>query len=279
MKPKSKTSDRPGTSDSNKQLLPKGRNSADLDQSPTHSTAKRPSNVYSHYQHSLNSLNDIIDRVSIQLFHAYSLILTLVSPQDDKESLAELHEYLSYGDVIISPRLQEFSRIGDRRRSSISSIKSERRRSLPTNTSVISIVSDYSITTRPEVTDFQARRRRAAKLTQFFGVDYRELISDVLESIENGLEHERKRGTLNPDEVEVSLQYILSIILVGSDILIGVIRSSQETSNEARRPFLNDVSYVTHLLPSLSYLSHTYSYDATIYDDCQRFVPSCVIYG
>jgi len=54
--------------------------------------------------------------------------------------------------------------------------------------------------------DFQARRRRATKLIQFFGVDYRELIKDVLESIEGGLEHERKRGTLNPDEAEVNMQ-------------------------------------------------------------------------
>ena len=216
MKPKSKINDRPGTSESNKQLLPKGRSSADLDDSPTHTTVKKPSIVYSHYQHSLNSLNDIIDRVSMQLLYTYPLILTLIFPQDDKESLAELHEYLSHGDVIVSPRLQEFSRIGDRQRSSTSSIKSERRRSLPTNASVISVVSDYSITApRPEAMDFQARRRRAAKLTQFFGVNYRELISDVLESIENGLEHEQKRGTMNPDEVEVSLKYILLIILIG----------------------------------------------------------------
>jgi len=68
---------------------------------------------------------------------------------------------------------------------------------------MVSIASEYSIPSpRPEVTDFQARRRRAAKLTQFFGVDYRELISDVLESIENGLELERKRGTLDTEEVE-----------------------------------------------------------------------------
>ncbi|KAF8240741.1 hypothetical protein L208DRAFT_1383659 [Tricholoma matsutake] len=187
MKPKPKTNGRPGTSESHKQLLPKGWNSTDLDDLPTRSTARRPSVVYTHYHHSLNSLSDIIDR-------------------DDKESLAELHEYLSNGDMIlspISPHLQDFQIIADRRRSSVSSVKSERRRSLPTNTSVVSILSDYNIATpRPEVTDFQARRRRAAKLTQFFGVDYRELISDVLESIENGLEHERKRGTLNPDEVE-----------------------------------------------------------------------------
>ncbi|KAG2149522.1 hypothetical protein BD769DRAFT_1624162 [Suillus cothurnatus] len=50
--------------------------------------------------------------------------------------------------------------------------------------------------------DFQLRRRRAAKLTHFFGVDYRELIHDILESIEKGVEEERKRGTLRPEEVE-----------------------------------------------------------------------------
>jgi hypothetical protein len=117
----------------------------------------------------------------------------------------------------VAPPLQDFARTPDRDRrlSTAASIKSERRRSLPARTSVSSlasmysqvtissIASDFTITTpRPEVTDFQARRRRAAKLTQFFGVDYRELISDVLESIESGLEHERKRGTLGAEEVE-----------------------------------------------------------------------------
>lgn len=113
------------------------------------------------------------------------------------------------------PPLQSFIRTpttptsGNRRLSNASSIKSERRRSLPARTSIISIGSDYSVSTpRPEVTDFQARRRRAAKLTQFFGVDYRELITDVLESIESGLEHERKRGTLDTEEVEVRLFWL-----------------------------------------------------------------------
>ncbi|KAF5385241.1 hypothetical protein D9615_001135 [Tricholomella constricta] len=184
-KPKRSKDNRPGTSESNKALLPKEHSdSRDRD------FQKRTSIVYSHYQDSLNSLNDIIDR-------------------DDRESLAELHEYLSSGDMTIPPPLQPFTRTstggtsGDRRLSNASSGKSERRRSLPARTSIMSIGSDYSISSpRPEVTDFQARRRRAAKLTQFFGVDYRELITDVLESIESGLEHERKRGTLNPEEVE-----------------------------------------------------------------------------
>ena len=47
------------------------------------------------------------------------------------------------------------------------------------------------------------RRRKAAKLTQFFGVDYRELINDVLQSIENGVENEHESGTLRAEEAEV----------------------------------------------------------------------------
>ena len=71
---------------------------------------------------------------------------------------------------------------------------------------MISTSSESSITVlRPDQTDFQLRRRRAAKLTNFFGVDYRELINDVLESIESGLEHERKRGTLGAEEAEVCM--------------------------------------------------------------------------
>jgi len=178
-KPKKKEQ-RPSTSDSGQALLPKNRGDSD-DYDVSH---KRLS-VYSHYQESLNSLNDILDR-------------------DDRESLAELHEYLNSADVPLTP-IQSYGRddgLGDRRLSN-ASVKSERRRSLPARTSIISISSEYSISSpKPEVTDFQARRRRAAKLTQFFGVDYRELISDVLESIEHGLEHEQKRGTLNPDEIQ-----------------------------------------------------------------------------
>lgn len=62
-----------------------------------------------------------------------------------------------------------------------------------------------------EVTDFQLRRRRAAKLTAFFGVDYRDLIHDVLDSIENGLIHERRRGTINPEEAEDLLRRLREI--------------------------------------------------------------------
>lgn len=92
------------------------------------------------------------------------------------------------------------------RKYNASSIKSGRRKSLPATSraSIKSLDSEYSVTTpEPDFATFQVRRRRAAKLTQFFGVDYRELISDILQSIENGVEHENENGTLRAEEVEV----------------------------------------------------------------------------
>ncbi|PPQ76994.1 hypothetical protein CVT25_014811 [Psilocybe cyanescens] len=182
IKPKTKKNHRPGTSESNKQLLPKGIDG--FEDYAIHPNV-RHSLIYNHYQHSLNSLNDILDR-------------------DDRESLAELHDYLNNADAPTPKADEDFSTRLDRRASIASTIKSERRRSLPARTSMISLAgSEYSITTpKAEITTFQLRRRRAAKLTQFFGVNYRELINDVLESIENGVDHEQRRGTLRAEEVE-----------------------------------------------------------------------------
>ncbi|RXW24582.1 hypothetical protein EST38_g1299 [Candolleomyces aberdarensis] len=219
---------RPDTSESNKQLIPKGRRSSstaslsfgsipagyglddqvsqnrDIFQDSKAGTppkhAKRESvgsAIYNHYQHSLRSLNDILDR-------------------DDCESLVELHHYLNnpdhatthattHDDVLSSTRPFE------RRPSDAASIRTERRHSLPVQSSaesIITLASEHTVapgeapaTPKPELTDFQMRRRRAAKLTQFFGVQYRELINDVLDSLEHGLEHEQKRGTLQAGEI------------------------------------------------------------------------------
>jgi hypothetical protein len=52
--------------------------------------------------------------------------------------------------------------------------------------------------------EFQQRRKRAAKLAQFFGVGYRDLFGEVLESIETGVQDDGYRGTLTPDQVQVS---------------------------------------------------------------------------
>ncbi|KAF8910036.1 hypothetical protein CPB84DRAFT_1842701 [Gymnopilus junonius] len=184
-KTKAKKNGRPGTSESNKQLLPKDYENSGYDDRLTTPDA-RHSLIYTHYQHSLNSLNDILDR-------------------DDRESLAELHQYLNSTEAPspVQPE-DDLSTRMDHQLSIASTIKSERRRSLPARTSVISLASsEFTITTpKAEVTTFQVRRRRAAKLTQFFGVNYRELVNDVLESIESGVEHEHQRGTLRAEEVE-----------------------------------------------------------------------------
>jgi len=96
--------------------------------------------------------------------------------------------------------------------------KAERRRSLPvllpraSISSLSSIASDVTATSPDAMaTEFQTRRRRAAKLTQFFGVDYHELIDEVLESIEAGLNAERRRGSLNPAEAESLLQKLRTL--------------------------------------------------------------------
>ncbi|KAF9270819.1 hypothetical protein L218DRAFT_889652 [Marasmius fiardii PR-910] len=251
---------RPGTAESERQLLPKGTNKDGKDKQTGYNTfastgesssdarrARGSSVVYSHYQHSLNSLDDILDR-------------------DDRASLAELHQFLNSpdsGNLIDWNADQEPSpdpehdyvkellrfhasndkgkQPADDKRASFSpSFKSERRRSLPTpvtgsRTSFMSLDSsplehpyfggrdrtdsilsrDDTPTARggrdPQELFFQMRRKKAAKLTQFFGVDYRELIRDVLESIEGGLEIERNRGTVSKEEAEDLLQKLRTI--------------------------------------------------------------------
>jgi hypothetical protein len=130
-----------------------------------------------------------------------SILFVLTSClKDDRVSLAELHEYLTNETPDYSAELppQYVSPYGS------PSAKAERRRSLPARTSVVSLISTLTVTSpEPEVSDFQLRRRRAAKLTHFFGVDYRVLIKEVLESIEKGVDDEQKNGTLNPAQAEV----------------------------------------------------------------------------
>ena len=124
--------------------------------------------------------------------------------QDDRASLAELHQYIQSDAPEPPAPVQEYLRSLSR----TSSIKSERRRSLPL--SITSVPTDYPPTPKPEITDFQVRRRRAAKLTHFFGVGYKQIVNEVLDSIEKGVEEERKRGTLQPEEVDVSVGVISS---------------------------------------------------------------------
>lgn len=181
---KGKKVHRPGTSDSTTFLLPlKTCSSPEPIQTSGYQDTLAQSSVYMNYQHSIASLTDIIDR-------------------DDRASLAELHRFL-HGDVVDSPTEEQPLLESHRMSGSSHSFKSERRLSLPTRTSMASLITTEIPMPSPRgSSDFQLRRRRAAKLTHFFGVDYRELIHDILESIEKGVEEERKRGTLRPEEVE-----------------------------------------------------------------------------
>jgi hypothetical protein len=122
--------------------------------------------------------------------------------QDDRQSLERLHEIMHSDAVNEQPvPLQTFAHQDEAQNSAPPRIG--RRQSLPSNPSLASLSSSISILP-PEISPFEQRRRRAAKLTNFFGVNHREIMNDIFESIEKGVEEERGNGTLNPDEVNVS---------------------------------------------------------------------------
>lgn len=82
--------------------------------------------------------------------------------------------------------------------------REDRRKSLPLCPSMTSMHSEYSITSPPpEISTFEQKRRRAAKLTNFFGVSHRCIMDGILESIESGVAEERGRGTLNEAQADV----------------------------------------------------------------------------
>jgi len=54
----------------------------------------------------------------------------------------------------------------------------------------------------PQPNEFQKRRKRAAKLSSFFGVEYRELFTEVLNTIESEVRNDRARGSLTAAEVQ-----------------------------------------------------------------------------
>ncbi|KAH9065884.1 hypothetical protein EDB87DRAFT_1679576 [Lactarius vividus] len=151
-----------------------------LDSEAPGSPGKRASAVYMHYRYSLDSLSELIDR-------------------DDRESLAELHSILTNDQPGVEGYTTTPTREDDAK-----SVRSERRRSLPNRSSNLSLASQFNLSSpsSPEMASFQARRKQAAKLTHFFGVDYRDLIGDILESIEHDVQEESNRGSLHPEEIQ-----------------------------------------------------------------------------
>ena len=213
------------------------------------------------------------------LFSSPLRVYTDVNLQDDRASLAELHEYLNAADAFTaSPTTAEAefdlasnAAVARARRLSVaSSIKSERRRSLPARTSRTSLASEYSIAETiisavgvgvgageedgnagaSTGMGFQQRRRRAAKLAQFFGVDYRELVNDVIASIEGGVAVEERRGTLRADEVEVRIfPSFLRLVLTISP---GPANTLAHIAHEAHGALLSDKKLRTTFLTTMT---------------------------
>ena len=137
--------------------------------------------------------------------------LTVLSSQDDKDSIKLLHNILhadgeddggnrgvdNDGYDSSEPDIPPTS-------APTVTTRDERRRSLPLCPSIASLRSEYSITSPPpEISTFEQKRRRAAKLTNFFGVSHHHIMDDILESIESGVAEERGRGTLNQAQADV----------------------------------------------------------------------------
>lgn len=82
-----------------------------------------------------------------------------------------------------------------------------RRRSHPSRMSMVSMSTASSgsslYTLTPEPMGFQARRKRAAKLTNFFGASYRDLFGEVLEKLEIGFLEEAREGNMSREEFDV----------------------------------------------------------------------------
>ncbi|KAF9654164.1 hypothetical protein BDM02DRAFT_241 [Thelephora ganbajun] len=177
---KGKKSKRPSTADSSQALISRNESDSSIE-------------VYNSYRESLNSLTEIVDK-------------------DDKASLKLIHDILHANDDDDDDRAKRKVDDDDYDSSEpdipststrMTTIRYERRSSLPSCPSITSLHSEYSITSPPEISTFEQKRRRAAKLTNFFGVNHRDIMSDILESIESGVAEERGRGTLNQAQADV----------------------------------------------------------------------------
>jgi hypothetical protein len=166
--------------------------------------------IYNSYHDSLNSLVSIVDNVSPSVAVGVNYVADgSFSSQDDKASLKVIHDILHANDGDDGGMKRKVDDDDDYDSSdpdipSPATTRDDRRRSLPLCPSMTSMRSEYSITSPPpEVSTFEQKRRRAAKLTNFFGVNHRDIMTDILESIESGVAEEMGRGTLNEAQADV----------------------------------------------------------------------------
>ena len=138
--------------------------------------------------------------------------------QDDRQSLNDLHAVLdsdeeNEDDPDLQPTSsQSQSAQAARSTISIDNTTTPPKRVLQPRASLISINSVATTSTfatlTPDPMAFQARRKRAAKLAQFFGASYRDLFGEVLVRIERGMLEEARAGQISEEEVRVSREVI-----------------------------------------------------------------------
>ncbi|EJD52188.1 hypothetical protein AURDEDRAFT_181706 [Auricularia subglabra TFB-10046 SS5] len=190
---------RPSTSESSQGLLRASMEEQEAqfafgsEEDATTPMAPRPpptgSPEFRHYQQSLSSLGAIIDR-------------------GDRESLMELFDFVN----------EDGSSEEEAQQALPSTSASERRRSLPPTRASVSSASSIMSSSPSADSSFGLRRRRAAKLAHFFGVSYRDLVGDVLDSIEMGVRDEASKGSMKPDEVQELITRLQILKNRGTDL-------------------------------------------------------------
>lgn len=82
---------------------------------------------------------------------------------------------------------------------------------------------------------FQQRRKRAEKLSSFFGVDYRELFTEVLDVIESEVRSDSIHGNLSPEETQVRRASFESVVFNSLTCSIIFCLGSLDQASEAQK--------------------------------------------
>jgi hypothetical protein len=129
--------------------------------------------------------------------------------QDDRQSLNELHAVLDSDDEEeadienVDPNSFPALRSSTHNTRDLTYDKGLQPRASLSSINSVATKSTFQTLT-PEPMAFQARRKRAAKLTHFFGATYRDLFGEVLDRIERGMLEEARHGEMSQDEMKVS---------------------------------------------------------------------------
>ena len=104
---------------------------------------------------------------------------------------------------------------------------------------------------------FQARRKRAAKLTNFFGASYRDLFGEVLEKLEIGFLEEARNGNMSGDEIAVRSE-IIPLTINGYQPIYRILLDESRHSRDGRPSFDQSRTIVARLTPSCSPAPYDY---------------------